>query len=54
MAKIEGLVMKNVMKADLYQDMKTVLSNISRKVKIVENEHRKNEIYAFPFWDLAL
>ena len=33
---IEGLVMKNVMKADLYQDMSSVLSNISHKVIIMK------------------
>ena len=50
MAKIEGLVMKNVMKADLYQDMKTVLSNISRKVKIVGNEHTERMKFD---WDVS-
>ena len=50
MAKIEELVMKNVMKADLYQDMKTVLSNISRKVKIL-GDRQCIAFYVLTFYD---
>ena len=46
--------MKNVMKADLYQDMKTVLSNISRKVKIVGNEHTERMKFDWDVYCMAL
>ena len=42
------------MKADLYQDMKTVLSNISRKVKIVGNEHTERMKFDWDVYCMAI
>ena len=51
--KIEGLVLKNVMKADLYQNMTSVLSNISHKVPVdftgVHKYYLKNQIIILSF-----